>query len=210
VIAAIAENGEEITAEALLQRNDELSQYVNMLTEVLTEASGEITNLKERIATLEQELEDRGTNANLPTLAVPASQPASEPVASPPRLLAASPRVEDTASPSRGGEAAATVHALQTELHALRENYHQAMTVNDSLRDEIEELQSQLAAAEEAKAAMPRARSASAVVGNDTAIAATLTASTQVFTVLENERFFPVGGWSSQTLGSDWYAHTSR
>lgn len=192
-----------MTAEALLQRNDELTHYVNMLTDVLTEASTEITALKERIAQLEGDgggarATEGGDGEAAPQ--VDTSAPAAPPAAVPPTDSSAAP---PESSPSVAGQVAelmGTVHSLQAELQVLRENYHRAMNTNDSLRADIEELQAQAAAAEDTRVASARARSSSVAV-----TAADISADTRVFEILENERYFPLSGWSKQTLSSDWW-----
>lgn len=211
---------EEVTVDGLLQRNDELSQYVNMLTEVLTEASGEITTLKERIAQAEIEIEEKnrsildlsrrvvesdkaGGGADASVGAVVAVEAGTT---SPARAPSAPPVADG--SPVRDLSGAGNLHTLQAELHALRENYHRAMTTNDALRADVEDLQSQLAAAAEASADLRRRPSVS--IPDDSDLKDSLSTSIHVFAVLENERYFPIGGWSTQTLISDWCASCSE
>ena len=74
------------------------------------------------------------------------------------------------------------------------QNYHRAMATNDALRSDIEELQVRLAEVNEK--APPRARSPTEPLDGPMP-------PTRVFVVLENEQFFPLGGWSSQMATDD-------
>ena len=198
-----------------------------MLTDVLKEASDEITALKARIAATEEEAEtarrqlhdhlreEVTVHAKLAMLQAAAGAEHAvgpEGVAISVDTAAAGPPGDRSLGTPTGTDGvpsgASSGKAVNPEVAALRENYHNALSTNEALLADIQELQSQIAALEERVAGAgqsTKARSRSVTGGLPVTAADDTEKERLVFEVFENQRHFPLGGWSSQTLPTDPY-----
>jgi hypothetical protein len=158
--------------EAVIAHKEELKRYVTMLTDVLKEASEEITSLKARAnasaveakearrALHDRLREDVDVHARLAALQAAAGESGASAGAGmsvDTAGSAAAPAGAFATPVAGGGDGGHTVlsagagsakHVAQ-ELQALRDNYHQALRTNEALRGDVEELQQQVASLED-------------------------------------------------------------